>query len=229
MKKFICFFWKTITQPRSTFDELVAEDTIRWALLAAALPVLQIWGNVGLHTIFGLDWLGTRPILTDPTFIAGFGHWRIDLDAWVPVFVALMPFLALLNLVFYPGLAHLTSKLWGGQGTFEQMINTFTFALVVPNIVIAGVSEWLFGVPVALITGHPYWWTAAMQGELGSIVGIVWNTYVFGIYLGAQWIWTIVLGVLAIRRVERIPLWASILTMLLIFALSIFLSSVFVR
>ena len=229
MKPFIRFFVHTISRPRANFDALASERTVRWAVIAAALPVLQVWGNVALHTAFGLDWLGTRPILADPTFVAGFGQWRVTLSAWVPVFVGLMPFLATLNLVMNAGLAHLLSKLWGGQGTFEQMVNTLTFASVVPNLVVAGVSEWVFGVPVDLITGHPYWWVAAMQGELGPVVGAVWNTYVFAVYLGLQWVWTIVLGTMAIRRVQRIPTWAATLTMLITFGLSMLLSSVFVR
>ena len=42
---------------------------------------------------FGLDWLGTKPLLDAPTFVAGFGQWRVVLAEWVPVFVALMPIL----------------------------------------------------------------------------------------------------------------------------------------
>lgn len=229
MKRFIRFFWSTVTHPRANFDALASESTVRWAIIAAVLPILQIWGNVLLHTIFGLDWLGTRPLLDDPTFVGGFGHWRVSLAHWVAVFVALMPLLSLLDLVFNAGVAHLMSKLWGGQGTFDQMVNTLTFAWVVPNMLIAGVSEWVFSVPINLITGEAYWWNAAMQGELGTVTGIVWNTYVFGVYLGAQWIWIIVLGTIAIRRVQRIPLWSAVVTMVVTFSLSMFLSSVFVR
>jgi hypothetical protein len=184
---------------------------------------------MALHAAFGLDWLGTRPILADPTFVAGFGHLRIDLAAWVPVFAGLMPLLALFGLVVTPGVAHLLSKLWGGQGTFEQMVNALTFASVVPNLVIAATSEWIFGVPVDLMTGHGYWWNAAMQGEFGPVVGMVWNVYVMGVYIALQWIWTIALGSIAIRRTQRIPVWGAIVTMSLSFAVSMFLSSVFVR
>ena len=229
MKKLIRYFWGTIAHPRTAFDALAAEHTLRWAIAAAALPVLQVWGNVALHTLFGLDWLGTRPLLSDPTFVGGFGHWRVNLDQWVSLFVAVMPFLALLDLVLNAGVAQLMSKLWGGRGTFEQMVNTLTFASVVPNIVVAGISEWVFGVPVDLITGHPYWWNAAMQGEFGPLVGAVWNSYVLGVYIGFQWAWTIALGSMAIRRVQRIPTWAAILTMVVAFAVSMFLSTVFVR
>jgi hypothetical protein len=148
---------------------------------------------------------------------------------WVPIFAALMPLLSLLDLVLHAGVAHLMSKLWGGQGTFEQMVNTLTFASVVPNILIGGVSEWVFSAPMGLITGHSYWWNAAMQGEFGPVVGAVWNVYVLGVYIGLQWAWTIALGSMAIRRVQRIPTWAAILTMVVAFAVSMFLSSVFVR
>jgi hypothetical protein len=202
---------------------------VRWALFASALPILQIWGNVALHYAFGLDWLGTKPLLTDPTFVAGFGQWRVNLANWVPIFVVLMPLLALLDLVIYPGIAQLMSKLWAGHGTFEQMLNTLAFAAVVPGIVVGALSEWLFSVPMNFISGNPYWWNAAMQGEFGPVVGGIWNSYVFGIYLGLQWIWIIALGSIAIRRVQHIPVWAAILTMVTAFAIAMFLSSVFVR
>jgi hypothetical protein len=140
-----------------------------------------------------------------------------------------MPFLSLLSLVINAGVAQLISKLWGGQGTFEQMVNTLTFASVVPNIVIGGISEWVFSVPMDLITGHPYWWNEAMQGAFGPVVGAVWNFYVLGVYIGMQWAWIIALGAIAIRRIQRIPNWAAITTMVTAFAVSMFLESVFVR
>ena len=229
MKRFLNYFWGTIVHPSVTFEALAAEQTVRWAFAVASLPVLQIWGNVSIHYLFGLDWLGTKPILLDPTFVAGFGHWRIAAADWVPVFVVLMPFLSLLELVLYAGLAHLLSKLWGGNGTFEQMVNTLAFATIVPSMVVAASSEWIFGVPIDLISGHPYWWNAAMQGEFGPVIGTIWNFYVFGVYLGVQWIWIIVLGSIAIRRIQNIPRWAAILTMLAAFSFSMLLSSVFVR
>jgi hypothetical protein len=229
MKQFLQYFWNTIVHPRANVDRLSTERTVCWAIIATSLPVLQVWGNVALHTAFGLDWLGTRPLLADPTFVGGFGYWRVSLGNWVPVFVALMPLLALLGLIINAGLAHLMGKLWNGQGTFEQMLNTLAFASMVPNIIIGGVSEWVFGVPIDLITGHPYWWTTAMQGGFGPIAGTVWNVYVLGVYIGFQWMWIIVLGSIAIRRVQRIPTWAAILTMLVTFAVSMFISSVFTR
>lgn len=229
MKQFLWYFWNTIVHPRTAFDALAAERSVRWAIFAAALPVLQIWGNVALHGIFGLDWLGTKPFLDDPTFVGGFGHWRVNLADWVPIFVALMPLLALLSLVIYPGIAQLVSKAWGGQGTFEQMVNTLIFASVVPNMVIGALSEWLFSVPMDLISGHPYWWNAAMEGEFGPVVGTVWNIYVLGFYIGVQWLWIFILGSMAIRRVQRIPTWAAVFIMLVAFAALMFLESVFVR
>jgi hypothetical protein len=229
VKRFIRFFWCTIVSPRAAFDTLAAEPTVRWALALAALPVLQVWGNVALHVAFGLDWLGTAPYLPNPTFVGGYGHWQVELADWVPAFVALMPLLVLLDLLVYAGVAQLMSKLWRGQGTFEQMVNTLTFATLVPSLVIAGISEWVFSAPMSLITGHPYWWNAAMQGEFGPVVGAVWNVYVIGVYIGAQWIWTIALGSVSIRRIQRIPVWAAVVTMLSGFTIATFLSTVFVR
>jgi hypothetical protein len=228
MKLFIHYFWGAIVHPRATFDALAEQQSVRWGIAASFLGVFQVWGNMALHAAFGQDWLGTRELLADPTLVAGFGHWRVDLAGYIPVLAILMPFLALLGLVVSAGAGHLLSKLWGGGGRFEQMLNTLAFAFAVPNIVIGATSEWVFGVPVALLTGHRYWWTAAMAGEFGAISAI-WNGYFWGVYLGLQYIWIVVLGYLAIRRVQRIPPWGAATVSLVVFAVSIFLSSVFIR
>jgi hypothetical protein len=94
-----------------------------------------------LHQIFGYDWLGTRPYIMDPTFTAGFGRLVIGLEHWVAIFAALMPLVALLGLVIIPGLAQSLSKLWRGQGTFEQMVNMLTLASIASNLVIGATSE----------------------------------------------------------------------------------------
>lgn len=101
-------------------DALAGERTMRWALIAASLPLLQVWGNMLLHAAFGLDWLGTREILAEPTFVAGFGYVRVGLAHYVPLLAAMMPLLALLGLIIVPGIVQLMSKLWGGQATWEQ-------------------------------------------------------------------------------------------------------------
>jgi len=229
LEQFFRYFGQTVARPRAAFEALAAEKSIRWGLLAAFLPVLQIWGNMALHAAVGLDWLGTKPLLADPTFVAGFGYWRVNLADYVPVFAALLPLLSWLGLLVTAGTAHLLSKVWGGRGAFEQMINTLAFASTAPNIVIGAASEWLFGVPIDLLSGHGYWWVAAMRGEFGPVVGTIWNAYVFGVYLTLQYAWIIVLGAIAIRRLQRIPAWAAVLTMLVAFGLSFFLSSVFTR
>lgn len=229
MKQFLTFFWGTIARPRKTFDTLAAETTIRPAVIAVCLPVLSVWGNILLFAAFGFDWLGTRNDLPEPTFVAGYGLLQVGLEYWVPIFAALMLLLSLFSLILVPGTAHMFSKLWGGQGTFEQTVNVMAFATVVPNVVIGAASEWVFGVPVNLISGHPYWWTAAMQGEFGQTASIIWNVYVLGFYIGVQWLWMIVLGAVAIRRVQRIPVWASILIMVIVLAIWQFIGSIFVR
>lgn len=229
VRPFFRYFWGVIAHPRMTFDALAKEPSVRWAVGLACLPVAQIWGNILLHQALGYDWLGTRPYIVDPTFIAGFGRLVIGLEHWVPIFAALMPLLALLGLLITPGLAQLMSKVWRGQGTFEQMVNTLTFAMTVPNLVIGATSEWLLSVPLNMIFQHDYFWEAAMRGELGPTIAIVWNIYVFGVYITLQYGWMIVLGGLAIRRVQKIPVWAAALTMVTAFSVHFFISSLFVR
>ena len=50
-----------------------------------------------------------------------------------------------------------------------------------------------------------------MNGEFGPIVAALWNFYVIGIYSIAFDLWIIVLGTIAIRRVQGIPWWAAAL------------------
>jgi hypothetical protein len=87
MRQFIRYFWGTIARPRTTFDALAEEHTVRWGIAASFLGVFQVWGNMALHAAFGQDWLGTRELLADPTLVAGFGHWRVTLADYIPVSV----------------------------------------------------------------------------------------------------------------------------------------------
>ncbi|MBN1428496.1 MAG: hypothetical protein JXB07_08925 [Anaerolineae bacterium] len=228
-KTFLSYFWGVIVCPQTTFDKLAAQPTICWAVMAAALGPLQVWGNILLFSAFGFDWLGTRRELPDPTFVGMFGYVQVDTEHWVLIFAGILPLISLMGLVVVPGLTHLLSKLWNGQGTFEQMVNAVTFALVVPNIAINATSEWLFGVPINLIARQSYFWTSAMYGELGPTVGLVWNIFVYGIYLGLSYAWTFALGMLAIQRIERVPAWAAAVIMTISWSLWMMLNATFVR
>ncbi len=227
MRQFLRYLWGALTRPRATFDALAGQRTVRWGIAAAFLGTLEVWGNIALHGLFGYDWLGTRNILSDPTLVAGFGYWRVNLSDFLPIFVVLMPFVSLLVLFINSSTAQLMAKIWHGQGTFEQMVNTLAFAGV-PGLVIAWASEWIFGVPVALLTGERYWWTDAMAGKFG-VVSIVWNIYFWGVYIVLAYGLTITLGSIAIRQVQRIPGWAAVLTMTGTFLFTLFLESFIVR
>lgn len=227
--RFLRYFWGVIIRPRATFDALAAEGSVRWGVIAGFLGTFEVLGNMAIFALFGQDWLGTKGILADPTVVAGFGHVRIDRAGYVPFLAVTMPLLSFLELASASGMAHLLSKMWGGRGTFEQTINTLTFATAVPGIAIAAATEWIFGVPINLLTGQPYWWTAAMYGELGRTVAVAWNIYMFGIYLAACWLWQIVLGAVALRRVQKIPGWAAAAVMVAVFALQMAFASAFIR
>jgi hypothetical protein len=229
MRQFLCDFWGMIVRPRSTLDALAARRSVRWGLAAAALGVLQVWGNMALHALFGLDWLGTRGILADPTLVVGFGQVPVRLAGYVPLLAAMLPLLTLFAVAASAGLAQLLSKPWHGQGTFEQMVNTLGFASAVPGILIGAATEWVFGVLIDLLTGHKYWWTAAMAGQLGPRVGLAWNIYMFGGYIGLQYAWQAALVCLALRRVQKVPVWAAVLTGLFCYLVEILFWSVFIR
>jgi hypothetical protein len=216
-----------LVRPRATIDHLAAEESVRWAVAVAALGVLQVWGNMAIFAAFGFDWLGTRRLMADPTYVGGFGYLRIGVAAWIPIFAAMMPVLGLFDLVVTPGVAQLVSKLWSGQAAFEQMVNTLTFATV-PSLVVGWLNEWLTGVPLNLISGHPYWFVAAMEGKFGSTLAVIWNVYATAVYV-IPWLWGIALGTLAIHRVQRIPVGAALVIMLTAFGMSMVITTTFVR
>jgi len=212
MKQFFGYFWGVILHPRATFDELGRQSSIRPAIILVLLGLFLGWLNLLLTILSGSDWLGTRRELLDPTYVGFFGRLPVRLENWVPIFfIAIVPILSLLGLVVVPGMVHVLSKLWHGQGTFEGSVNALGFALGVPAIVIHSMTELLFTVPANLISGHPYWWAAAMNGESGPVVAALWNFYVIGFYSVACDLWIIILGTYAIRRVQGIPWWAAAL------------------
>jgi hypothetical protein len=198
-----------VVRPRATLDWLAGQTSIRPAVLVTLLGVLLGWLNIGLFALAGYDWLGTRRELPDPTFVGFFGQMQVNAEGWVPIFTALLPVMAVCGLAVVPGLTHLASKVWRGQGSFEQMVNSMAFALAVPSLIIRSASEILFGVPANLISGHAYWWSAAMNSEMGPAAAAIWNFFVIGIYITGFDVWIITLGTLAIRRIERIPTLAA--------------------
>jgi hypothetical protein len=226
-RRFLEFGWGMLAHPRYTIDRLAAERSIRWGVGVVCLGVLQVWGNMLLFAIFGFDWLGSRPMLEDPTYVGGFGYLRVSADWWVPLFAAYMPMNALYALVITPGAAHLISKVWGGRGTFEQMVNLLTFANV-PSLVVGWISEWLTGVPLNLVTGEPYFYDAAMEGAYGSTVAALWTGYSVAVYV-VPWAWGLALGTAAIRHVQEIPWWSAAAAMVAAFALQMLVLSTFVR
>jgi hypothetical protein len=217
LRKFPHYFWGMIVHPKTTIDELGEEPSIRFALMLLLFELLLTLFNLLLFTLFGFDWLGTRRELPNPTYIGFFGRLRVDTENYVPIFnFVINPLMALVGLMFIPGLAQLISKIWKGGGTFEQMINTVVFATGVPSIVISFFLNDLLlgGVLPNLLTGHPYAFTAAQTGEFGPLVQTLWWVYMFGIYIFAKDVWSIALGALAIRRIQKIPTWAAAIIML---------------
>jgi hypothetical protein len=208
VKKFFGYFWGVIAHPRATFDELARQTSIRPAVMLVGFTLCLAYLNFLLTSLSGSDWLGTRRELPDPTYLFFYGRVPVRLEHWVTIWFTIFPLLSLLGLAAVPGLAHLLSKLWRGKGTFEGTVNALTLAST-PAILIGCGSELLFTVPANLISGHPYWWTAAMNGEFGPAVAALWNFYVIGIYTIASDLLTIVLGAIAIRRVQGIPGWAA--------------------
>jgi len=213
------YFYGMIAHPRATLDDLAQQASIRPAVILVIIGLLLGWLNLLLFAIFGYDWLGTRRELVDPTYIGFFGQLRVGTEHYVPIFSwVISPLLSLLGLAVMPGLAHVLSKLWRGQGTYEQMTNTLAYVQV-PSIFFRGILNdmVLGGVPANLLTGHPYAFTAAMNGEFGSVVATLWWVYMMGVYIVGIDLWIVILGTMAIRRVQRIPVWASALIMLFVY------------
>ena len=210
MKQFFHYFWGVITHPRATFDELARQPSIRPAVMLIGFTLALAYLNLLLTILSGGDWLDTRRELPEPTYVGFYGRLPVGAEQWTAIWFAIFPILSLLGLAAVPGLAHILSKLWRGKGTFEGTVNALTLASA-PAILIGAGSELLFTVPANLISGHPYWWTAAMNGEFGPTVAAIWSFYVIGVYAITSDILTIVLGTLAIRRAQGIPWWAAAL------------------
>lgn len=225
--RFRRYAWGVVARPRRTFDALAAERSVGYAVLIAALGVFQVWGNMAIFALFGHNWLGSLPLLADPTYVGGFGYLSISPGDWLPIFMALMPGLALYGLVVPSGVVQLLSKLWGGRGSFEQMVNVLAFATV-PSLAIGWASEWLTGVPLNLVSGSPYFYGSAMQGEYGTAMAALWTAYATAVYT-IPWGWGFVLGIIGIRRIQGIPWPAAVFAMLLAFAMSMLITTTFVR
>ena len=204
MKQFFGYFLGVITHPRATFDELGRQSSIRPAVLLIIFTLFLSYLNLLLTSLSGSDWLGTRRSLPDPTYVGFFGRLPVGLENWVPIWFMLAPILSLLGMAAVPGLAHVLSKLWRGRGTFEGTMNTLAFAGM-PAILIGSGSELLFTVPANLISGHPYWWAAAMNGEFGPVLATIWSIYVIGIYTITSDILTVILGTIAYRVCRAFP------------------------
>ncbi len=226
-RQFLRYAVGIVRHPIATLDELATERSIRWAVIVASLGIAQVWGNMLLFAAFGFNWLGSEPLLEDPTYVGWFGYLRVPAGQWLPIFAAYLPASALYSLVVTPGAAHVLSKPWGGRATFEQMVNVLVFATV-PGLAIGWASEWLTGVPLNLLSGQAYFYGAAMQGTYGPTMAALWTTYAIAVY-AVPWAWGLVLGTIAIRRVERIPWVAAALAMVLAFSLSLLVTSTFVR
>ncbi len=221
LRKFFGYIWGTVVHPKATFDELAQQSSIRPAVMLVLLVQLLGWLNWLLYTIFGYDWLGTRRELPDPTYVGFFGRLPVGVEHYVPIFLWVVgPLLALLGPVVVPGLAHVLSKLWRGQGTFEQMVNTLGYAQVPSLLIQSFLNDMVIGgVPANLLAGHPYAFTAAMNGEFGPQWSTLFWVYMIGIYIIGTGLWILTLGTIAIRRVQRIPWWAAALIMLFAYVL----------
>ncbi len=229
MKEFFGYVWGVISHPKATFDALGRQSSIRPAVMLVIFTLSLAYLNLLLTVLSGSDWLGSRRELPDPTYVGFYGRLPVGQEQWVPIWFTIFPILSLLGLAAMPGLAHILSKLLRGKGAFEGTVNALTFASV-PAILIGTGSELLFTVPANLISGHPYWWAAAMNGEFGPVVAAIWNFYVIGIYSITSDLLTIVLGMIAIRRVQGIPWWAAALISLFVHVLWVYgIMATFVR
>ena len=219
--------WGMLVHPRKTIDALACEQSVRLAIILAASGVLQAWINNAIFAIFGFDYLGSRPLLSDPTYVGGMGYLRVSPDQFRPLFPLFILLTAIYSVMIPPAAAHLLSKIWHGRGTFEQMLNVLVYAAT-PTLAIAWASEWLTGVPLNVLSGSRYFYTDAMQGNFGPTVAAVWTAYSIAVYV-IPWTWSFVLAVMAIHRVQRVPLWSAVAIQGVAFGLYLLLLSTFIR
>lgn len=215
LRKFFGYIWGTIVHPKKTFDELAQLTSIRYAVMVIILVYSLQYMNYFIYTALGYDWLGTRRELPDPTYVGFFGRMPVSAEHFTTVFfLIIFPLLGVLGPVVIPGLAQVFSKLWRGQGTFEQMVNTIGFAQAPAALFMVILNDMILAGFVAnLIVGHPYAFTAAMNGEFGALWSTIVWVYVIGVYSIGMSLWIVILGTIAIQRVQRIPWWAAAIIM----------------
>ena len=226
-RKVLRYGWGMLAHPRPTIDTLALERTVRFAIIIALLGVAQAWSNNAAFAALGFDYLGSAPLLTNPTYVGGMGYLRLAPEEFRVLFPAFILITAVYSLLVPTATAQLLSKLWRGRGTFEQMVNVLAFAAT-PTLVIGWLSEWLTGVPLNLLTGSAYFYTDAMQGRFGPTVATLWTVYSIAVYV-VPWTWSFVLSVIGIHRVQRIPYPAAALIHLIGFSLNMLLISTFIR
>ncbi len=226
-RKVLRYGWGMLAHPRATIDALALEQTVRFAIIIALLGVAQAWINNAVFAAVGFDYLGSAPLLTNPTYVGGMGYLRIAPEQFRLLFPGFILVTAVYGLLVPAATAQLLSKVWHGRGAFEQMLNVLAFAAT-PTLVIGWLSEWLTGVPLNLLTGSAYFYTDAMQGRFGPTLATFWTVYSMAVYI-VPWTWSFVLSVIAIHRVQRIPYSAAAFIHLIGFSLNMLLVSTFIR
>lgn len=228
-RKFLGYLPGIVRRPFGTLDSLAQERSVWIGFMPMAIYAgLAIIHWIIFGVLYGWDYLGTKPLLSDPIFVGGFGYWKVKLDQpWmlVPLWCVLNP----LIWVVVAGFAQVITRLWDGKGAFEQGLNTLGFTFFVPLILIQSVSEWIFTIPANTLSGDRYWWVNAMTGGYGPTVSILWNAFVIGIYGIATYTWVIVLSIIAIKRVQRVSYSQAIVAGCFTFFVALFLYSTFVR
>jgi hypothetical protein len=219
--------WGMLVHPGTTIDALACEHTVRLAIILASFGVLQAWVNNAAFAMFGFDYLGSRPLLSDPTYVGGMGYLRVSPDQFRPLFPLFILVTAIYGILIPPATAQLLSKLWHGRGTFEQTVNVLVFATT-PTLVVGWLSEWLTGVPLNLLSGSRYFYTDAMQGNFGPAVAAAWTAYSVAVYV-IPWTWSFILSVIGIRRVQQVPVWSAVFIHMVGFGLYMLLMSTFIR
>jgi hypothetical protein len=172
--------------PAETTDELLTtEDHVRHAV-GAWLWISVLYGLAAF--IGGLHGLG--PVV-EPTI-------PLPRETYYLWLGPLTPLLYLVNFVLFAGLVQLLSRLVGGEGGFEATFSVVALAFVFPVFL----TMWLFEAPVLILFPH------CARSEMGGLAYLpVWADaarQVFGLA------WVLLATILAVGRVQRIPVLRSI-------------------
>jgi hypothetical protein len=218
MRRFVRYFRGTVVTPRKTFQQIASEKSI----LVGLTPVIT-FGFLAAITYF-VSYLYGASVTMEEVAAGMFGAEPLipipkeTYRLWESIFILPMYLTAWILLALF---ARLASKEFGGNRSFRENLNVLGFAYFVPL--------YFFVVFDFFLIGPAYSWNlAAARGMYGTEVQRFASVLGF-LYIGIPFTWSPILTGIAIRSIEKFPLWKTLVVTLLAIIPPNALFTVFIR